>query len=945
MRIFVAYFVAFLALACLGVRLVAAGDPAQPKFTESLRIAYVGGLSGTSLRSNQEMEMAARDYLKSVNDQGGLAGARLELVSFDDGNDQEKSKNVARQIASDPTIVAVIGHNYSNSSVVAGPIYAEAGIPAVTPASTSPQVTQNNPWYFRTIYSDDRQGRFLVYYAAEVMEARSIVILTAPSVYADTLSSVIRAEARQMEIQIAGEFRIDPFAADAEERMQELGHELARVPSDAVIMMASHQKPATALIKAIRDSGSKLRILGSDSIGFAKFSDTLAKLPRELAFPGYYTNNLFVSVPFLPDAANSEARRLCERLIAKMGPLQNWGAPFAYDAAKVIVEAMRRANIERVKAGNFEAIKAIRVAIRDQLAQMRTPNMGVMGATGNTWFDADGGAMKSVAIGQFSGNLMSALVQLHPSKVGDGLLRVPVVYSGVKLIRVDRISGEPRQLDVEFDLWFRFQGTVPVEEIDFAGAVKPVALGQPIKSSSTNGIEYRLYRIKARLQTTSNSRRAAQGRLGVGITFFHRSLSAGQVIFVPDTLAFPATSGKGLVDVVGHRALLPDAYELTSAALVTDEDRRSTEGDPQLIQGGSERIVAIPGLFLDLELSPKISPLRRRWMGPANDLFALTFAAAFAAILVLIDQPFLARRRWCGFLLMCLATAVMLLTAEGAVIRLWSDLLRERWIGETVRMFDFLWWIAIGCLALSAVERLAWRPLEKRTGRSAPKIIKTVVFGVVILLTTVGVIGNVLEHDITGLMATSGVLAMVLGLAVQSNVANVVSGVSLNMERSIRPGDWVKVGDFPVAEVMDMSMRSTKVRTLENTIVTIPNAIIMGARLENYSHPERYYLIERKAYCSCQHDPRRVVALLEKVLCIAPAADGRQKIVHYQVMYHGAHVVGRAEYVLRFDCIDRQKEAQHEAAVLLEVDRAMSEAGMPISFDLPNSVIVDGPIK
>nr|VFK25128.1 MAG: Mechanosensitive ion channel [Candidatus Kentron sp. LFY] len=91
-----------------------------------------------------------------------------------------------------------------------------------------------------------------------------------------------------------------------------------------------------------------------------------------------------------------------------------------------------------------------------------------------------------------------------------------------------------------------------------------------------------------------------------------------------------------------------------------------------------------------------------------------------------------------------------------------------------------------------------------------------------------GIIAFVFDYRITGLLATSGLLAMIIGLAIQTNLSNIFSGIAVNLERPFRIGDWVKLADFDEGKVVNVTWRSVRIRTPNNHIISIPNSTAAG---------------------------------------------------------------------------------------------------------------------
>ena len=92
--------------------------------------------------------------------------------------------------------------------------------------------------------------------------------------------------------------------------------------------------------------------------------------------------------------------------------------------------------------------------------------------------------------------------------------------------------------------------------------------------------------------------------------------------------------------------------------------------------------------------------------------------------------------------------------------------------------------------------------------------------------------------NITPILASVGIASIVIGLALQSTLSNIFSGMSITIDRSVRVGDLIELPDKNiVGRVEEMHWRSTKLRTIQNNIVYIPNSILSNSIIINYSQP------------------------------------------------------------------------------------------------------------
>lgn len=94
-----------------------------------------------------------------------------------------------------------------------------------------------------------------------------------------------------------------------------------------------------------------------------------------------------------------------------------------------------------------------------------------------------------------------------------------------------------------------------------------------------------------------------------------------------------------------------------------------------------------------------------------------------------------------------------------------------------------------------------------------------------------------LNMPITSLLAGVGIGGIALAVAARGTLENVFGTVSVTLDRPFRVGDWVKIGDIE-GNVEQFSLRSTRVRTYNQSLVTVPNATLVSAAIENYGMRE-----------------------------------------------------------------------------------------------------------
>jgi MscS family membrane protein len=110
---------------------------------------------------------------------------------------------------------------------------------------------------------------------------------------------------------------------------------------------------------------------------------------------------------------------------------------------------------------------------------------------------------------------------------------------------------------------------------------------------------------------------------------------------------------------------------------------------------------------------------------------------------------------------------------------------------------------------------------------------------IVVLIVVLAALDN-LGFEMTTLLAGLGVVGIAVALAAQKTIENLFGGISLVVDQPVRVGDFCKYGDS-VGTVEDVGLRSTRVRTLDRTVVTIPNAQFASLNVENFARRDKVW--------------------------------------------------------------------------------------------------------
>src|SRR5256886_5467895 len=176
-------------------------------------------------------------------------------------------------------------------------------------------------------------------------------------------------------------------------------------------------------------------------------------------------------------------------------------------------------------------------------------------------------------------------------------------------------------------------------------------------------------------------------------------------------------------------------------------------------------------------------------------------------------------------------------------------------------------------LIVSLVNRYVWDLyFEKQRQTAIPHFLREVVGGIIFLIVLLLILsyGYHAETQLKGLLAGSGVVAIIVGFAGQNLFAGIIGGVSIQINRPFKVGDWLQVGDR-FAEVMEINWRSTRLRTNDNIYLDIPNNEMVGHTIVNLHYPTEVHAMRIRVGVEYKNRPNRVKDALFRA---ASSADG-----------------------------------------------------------------------
>lgn len=193
--------------------------------------------------------------------------------------------------------------------------------------------------------------------------------------------------------------------------------------------------------------------------------------------------------------------------------------------------------------------------------------------------------------------------------------------------------------------------------------------------------------------------------------------------------------------------------------------------------------------------------------------------------------------------------------------------------GTADQILAGLWWI----LAASGLSFLLQYTLGHDGRSRQSRLLSDLLSAAIYLSALLAVMSFVLRLPLSGLVATSGIVAVVLGLALQSTLADLFSGIAVGVEQPFRLGDRINVDGGVEGTVSQINWRSIRISTDDNDVAIIPNSTVAKARIINRSYPSCRRGMQFEIAVSAHGDPERAIALITHGLLLTRSVSENPK--------------------------------------------------------------------
>ena len=342
-RIILAFCVAasiFLTFACVDK----SGKGNAGPVGDTIKVGVYGDLTGQTSSFGQSTKNGIELAVEEINAAGGVNGKKIQLVVEDDQGRPEQAKTVVSKLINQDKVQAVLGEVASTNSLAAAPVAQEAKIPMISPSSTNPKVTETGDYVSRVCFIDPFQGSVMAKFASNTLHAKTAAILgDVNSDYSKGLTQFFEEEFTKLGGKVLAKEAYTQTDPDFKGQLTKI-----RNLKPDVIYVPGYYGQVGIIAKQARELDMTMPLLGGDGWD----SPELWKLG------GDALKNTFISNHYSAENPAPEIQNFVKAYKAKFNVDPDSLAALAYDAAKVLADAIKRAGGASDSAKLKDAINA-----------------------------------------------------------------------------------------------------------------------------------------------------------------------------------------------------------------------------------------------------------------------------------------------------------------------------------------------------------------------------------------------------------------------------------------------------------------------------------------------------------------------------------------------------------------------------------------------------------
>lgn len=299
---------------------------------EPIRIGLACALSGASAAYGNFQRWSAELAAEEINAAGGINGRQVEIVVLDDAQDEAQAPIVAQNFCDDPTIIGVVAHGGSSLTAATQPIFEEAGLCNIAPASSSNYLSDlGYDQWLRIVVSDLAQAPRMAAFAKNNLGCSKMAIIYSNTDAGIGIVENIEAVSDQLGLEIVGKETYNP---GTESDFSTLITKVKSLGADVICLQSSYQDGGI-ILKQMHELGMDLPVVSLSTLTY-RATVELAGVEA--------VQNLYCVCTFNPFSEAEINKDFLAKYTAEYGENEIPSSPcgLTYDAVNVIAEAVRQ---------------------------------------------------------------------------------------------------------------------------------------------------------------------------------------------------------------------------------------------------------------------------------------------------------------------------------------------------------------------------------------------------------------------------------------------------------------------------------------------------------------------------------------------------------------------------------------------------------------------------
>lgn len=352
---------------------------------DEILIGEVGSLTGNEATFGTSTRDGIELAVRQANASGGVKGKKLRVVVLDDQGKSEEAATAVTRLVTQDKVVAVLGEAASSKSLAMAPIAQSFKVPMITPSSTNPGITKAGEFVFRTCFTDPFQAWVMAQFAAKSLKVKKAAVLRdMKNDYSVSLSNIFIEDFKKMGGEIVAEQSYSSGDVDFKSQLTSI-----KSKNPDVVYLPGYYTEVGLIGRQAKELGFTAPFLGGDAWDSAKLTEIAAG-----ALDGSYFSNFYS-----PEDKAPETQKFIADYKSAFGAQPDSIAAMGYDAARVLIEALRRAASDS----------------SDDLRKAILETKDFRGATGRITFVTTRDAQKSAVVIQIKNNKFVYKETINPN--------------------------------------------------------------------------------------------------------------------------------------------------------------------------------------------------------------------------------------------------------------------------------------------------------------------------------------------------------------------------------------------------------------------------------------------------------------------------------------------------------------------------------------------------